>query len=277
MRVIYDAGANHGQNLPYYLLKANLVVAIEANPVLCDGIRSRYSEDIKAGKLLVVNCALVTKKESANEVDFYIHKKSDVGSQFLKPNEKEIVNFTKIRLPSKSLVDIIEEYGNPYYIKLDIENYDAIILSELFQNSIFPNFISAEPLASNEIVNILKHQGHYNCFKLVDGFSVVRRYKNKIIKNIDNANQTYSHPWSSAGPFGEDIDGCWMPEFLFNRMFFLEGPGWKDIHAKRVRKSEMNWIYIGGFLMILRYIPAYILKTIARIINKISYLISPVG
>ncbi len=277
MRVIYDAGANHGQNIPYYLIKADLVVAIEANPVLCDEIRCRYSEEIKSGKLIVENCALVAKSESFKEVDFYIHMKCDVGSQFPKPNGNEIVNYKKIRLPSKSIVDIINHYGQPYYIKLDIENYDAVILDELFLNSIFPKFISAEPLSSNDIINLLKYQGNYNCFKLVDGASVFRRYKNKIIKGIDNNNHNYSHPSGSAGPFGEEIDGYWMPGFLFKRMFFLEGAGWKDIHATKITGIESFWIYIGGSLMILRYLPAYILKTIARVINKISYLISPVG
>jgi hypothetical protein len=32
MKIIYDLGANNGDDIPYYLLKADTVVAVEANP-----------------------------------------------------------------------------------------------------------------------------------------------------------------------------------------------------------------------------------------------------
>jgi hypothetical protein len=39
--VIYDFGANNGDDIPYYLKKAELVVAVEANPSLCQKIEER--------------------------------------------------------------------------------------------------------------------------------------------------------------------------------------------------------------------------------------------
>ena len=36
MNVIYDIGSNNGDDLRYYLLKANKAVAVEANPMLCE-------------------------------------------------------------------------------------------------------------------------------------------------------------------------------------------------------------------------------------------------
>jgi hypothetical protein len=35
-KVIHDIGANNGDDIPYYLKKADIVVAVEADPVLCD-------------------------------------------------------------------------------------------------------------------------------------------------------------------------------------------------------------------------------------------------
>jgi len=46
LKVIYDFGANRGDNIPYYLMKSDRVVAIEANPVLCNIIRERFSDEI---------------------------------------------------------------------------------------------------------------------------------------------------------------------------------------------------------------------------------------
>lgn len=42
MSVIYDLGANRGDNLPYFLSRADLVVAVEANPALAREMNSEY-------------------------------------------------------------------------------------------------------------------------------------------------------------------------------------------------------------------------------------------
>jgi hypothetical protein len=55
-RVIYDFGSNNSDDIPYYLKKADLVVAVEANPALCNQIRSRFKIEISTGKLVVENC-----------------------------------------------------------------------------------------------------------------------------------------------------------------------------------------------------------------------------
>ena len=38
-KVIYDFGASDGRNIPYYLLKSDLVIAVEANPKNCEVIK----------------------------------------------------------------------------------------------------------------------------------------------------------------------------------------------------------------------------------------------
>jgi hypothetical protein len=45
-KIIYDFGANNGDNIQYYLLKSDLLVAIEANPELCDFIRKKFKQEI---------------------------------------------------------------------------------------------------------------------------------------------------------------------------------------------------------------------------------------
>ena len=42
-KIIYDFGANNGDDIPYYLMKADEVIAVEANPKLCDVIKNRFS------------------------------------------------------------------------------------------------------------------------------------------------------------------------------------------------------------------------------------------
>src|ERR1700733_12071289 len=116
-RVIYDFGANTGNDIPYYLKKADVVVAVEANPALCKSIESRFNHELSAGQLYVENCVLTDGIEA--DVDFYIHKRAHGGSQFPKPNDRDIDDFSKIRLPSLSPKNLIEKYGEPLYIKID--------------------------------------------------------------------------------------------------------------------------------------------------------------
>lgn len=141
-------------------------------------------------------------------------------------------------MPSKSVVDLVYQYGNPYYIKLDIENYDHVILKALFENNIKPPYISAES-HNIEVFLLLVGLGNYNAFKLVRGSSVSRIYKcHKIVTSSGNEN--YSFPHHSAGPFGEDINGHWMSKDVFFRVLGLIGMGWKDIHATNVCEPKLD-------------------------------------
>lgn len=229
-KIIYDVGANNGSDIPYYLLKADVVVAIEANPDLCEIIRQRFSAEIQAGRLILENC-VVTANENLSEVDFYIHKTYAGQSQFPPPSEATLPQFTKLKLPSKSILSLINTHGEPYYIKIDVEHYDAPLLNAIFASNLRPPFISAESHSIDVFVALVA-QGRYKAFKLVDGPSVSRIYKNRVIKSQSTQEPIrYSFPFKSAGPFGDDIDGKWMtPDHLFS-LLSSQGFGWKDIHA----------------------------------------------
>ncbi len=229
MKIIYDFGANNGDDIPYYLLKSDVVVAVEANPVLCDLIRARFTAEVKGGKLVVKNCVVVAEGESG-AIDFYIHKTNHVLSQLPPPSPSDAMNFDKVVLPSKTVSEIIKTQGDPYYIKIDVEHYDAQILRALFSTGIFPPFISSES-HSIEVFALLVAQGGYNAFKLVDGSSVSEVYSNRLITDSNGNQVRYSFPIHSAGPYGNDVDGAWMTADNFARLLALEGLGWKDIHA----------------------------------------------
>ena len=62
--VFFDIGANRGQNIDYYLAKADIVIAIEANPILINDIRDKHSKSIKDNRLFTENCVLTASKIS---------------------------------------------------------------------------------------------------------------------------------------------------------------------------------------------------------------------
>lgn len=237
-RIIYDLGSNNGDDIPYYLMKSDLVVAVEANPVLCCSIEDRFRKDIAEGAL-VVECCVLTSQSECSDTPFFLHKTNHVLSQYPEPSPTQLSEFEKVLLPSKSILSIIQAHGNPYYIKIDIEHYDAEILRCLFSNGLFPPFISAEA-HSIEILSLLVAEGRYDAFKLVDGQSVAEVYSGRRFSRAsDGSETTYSFPYHSAGPFGDDIDGPWLDANNFFSHLAFKGLGWKDIHATNIRAPAM--------------------------------------
>ena len=240
-KIIYDFGANNGDNIPYYLLKSDLVIAVEANPELCNLIKHRFNKEIEDRKLIVENCILISKISSPTN-KFYLHKERHLLSQFPKPEPESLYKFNEVTIISKNVIEIIKKYGEPYYIKIDLENYDHIILKEIFINNIKPKYISAESTFI-DIYCLMFLLGEYKSFKLVNGDNVQFVYEKKTIETF-NGKEEYSFPHNSAGPFGNDIKGPWISPENFFHLLAHKGLGWKDIHYSSIDRAEKNESYL---------------------------------
>lgn len=236
-KIIYDMGANVGDNLPYYLMKSDLVVAVEANPILCEKIKTRFAQEIDEGRLVLEQCILDISP-SQSRVPFYLHKERHVWSQFLAPAPDKRHEFDTLYLPSKHVIELINHYGAPYYIKIDIEHFDQHILRVLFENNIRPPYISAESHTA-EVFAALVALGGYKAFKLVEGISIPIKYKETHIDTLSGPS-TFSFLDDSAGPFGNDIHGKWFGIDPFFTLLRYAGLGWRDIHASHVDLPDPN-------------------------------------
>ena len=85
MKIIYDFGSNNGDDIPYYLLKADKVIAVGANPRLCEIIKERFSNEILGNRLILENCAITESHDET--IDFYLHNKYHVLSTLAAPSE----------------------------------------------------------------------------------------------------------------------------------------------------------------------------------------------
>jgi len=233
-KVIFDIGSNNGDDLPYYLKKCDRVVAIEANPALCEIIRKRFFSEIKTGRLIVENFVLTTDESASGVVCFHLHRTNHVLSQFPKPEKPE--DFERVFLPCLPLPDLIKRHGMPHYVKIDVEHYDAEILRAMFSRGIFPQYISTE---SHGVVPfcLLAGSGQYHAFKLVDGPTVAQKYHHYRI-TVGSTSEKYSFPNHSAGPFGEDLSGDWMTAEDFLKVIAMKGPGHWDIHASLLDPAD---------------------------------------
>lgn len=256
MRVIYDFGANNGDDVGYYLKKADLVVAVEANPDLCSVMMRRFSSFVESGQLIIENCVLSVDHDTT-DIEFYIHRRSHLLSQLPKPSDQQIADFTKVTLPARRPVDIIKQHGEPHYIKIDIEHYDHVVLRSLFDEGIVPPYLSVES-HSARVLGLLLSRAEYAAFKLVDGASVSEDYASAEIQNKNGLVERYAFPLHSAGPFGGDLKGEWLNPEDFVRYLGIVGFGWKDIHVSRTdspsphASMRLRHVVVGSALNALR-------------------------
>ena len=83
--------------------------------------------------------------------------------------------------------------------------------------------------------------GEYKSFKLVNGDNVQFVYEKKTIETL-NGKEEYSFPANSAGPFGNDIEGPWLPADIFFINMCNMQRDWFDIHCSRVDSADPLYI-----------------------------------
>ena len=278
MKAIFDIGANKGQNLNYFLEKADIVIAVEANKDLANKIKSDFKQFLDNERLIVENIAL-TDDENLRNIDFYVSKVNDVLST-LYPDD--LNKFKRQRVRSEKASSLINKYLKKYniteieYIKIDIESADKVILEDLLKNNILAKNLSLE-CHEPEVLKLLLNSP-YKSFKFVEGddlslkkdIEVITKFTKKKIINFDK---------DASGPYGDDIPGVYYDKKSILPYFFNNGLGWKDIHCSLAschtdnikfieKKYEKKILNSLGFTYHLKNLIPTFLMAIKRRIRK---------
>lgn len=232
-KTIYDLGACRGENLEYYLSKSDKVIAVEANPENCKIIKEKFFKEILEQKLILIN-GIVGVDPKINTEIFYVHKTNYLLGQF--PTPENPSNFQKIEVDYIDVLELIKIHGFPHYIKIDLEEFDHIVLKRILIQKIKPNYISSE-IKKIEDFLIFDKLKESCSFKIVEGHTVNLVYENFV----DN----------SAGPFGNDIRGNWISYDNFHKLlrYKLKQDGWLDIHSSFIDPSENTIFKIKYFFL----------------------------
>jgi FkbM family methyltransferase len=264
---IFDFGANRGQNLKYFLSKADKVVAIEAIPELCTEISKNFRAEILNGNLTIINA--FASNFGDGKTKFFVNKLNPELSTFQK--HKAIHNHSEYFVQNVKASDLINSLvkneDSIEYIKIDLEGADYMVLEDIFQHNITPKFISAE-IHHENTAQIIINNDNYCSFYISQAGKTYGIFEPKLFKFFrklfrikKNSKEFLS---TSSGPFGLDILGKWSDKKKIKRIVKLSGLGAKDLHGSktimRYRKTLPITIFVFYWQASLRKISIQVLK-----------------
>jgi FkbM family methyltransferase len=211
-QLIYDVGAHRGEDARFYLAKGFDVVAVEANPVLAAELRQRFASFIESGRLTIVEVAI--SRQSGHE-DFFINEQNSAWGTaspiWMKRNEQLGTASSQIRVSATTFGELLDLYGVPYYLKIDIEGADTLCLEALTPER-RPVFVSIESnkTAWLELVrefDLLQDAG-YTKFKVVSQRNVPQQRPTSPA--TEGIFVSHRFEWGSSGLFGNELPGKWL-------------------------------------------------------------------
>lgn len=235
MKLIFDLGANTGDNLEYYLLKAEKVVAVEANPALVQALSQRFSAEIKEGQLTVIGKA-ISDELSEKAVEFHVNL-DDSGHSSLVGPDGSGDRWESVFVETTTIAELVSLFGVPDYVKIDLEGLDAKILRSMFLAGITPRYVSAEA-HDPAILGMLDGFGCYQSFSFIEGSGLSAKFRGFRVTTKSGTQERIDFSEMSAGPCADDLPGPWYSSSNAHKFLALRGPGWFDIHASMERPSE---------------------------------------
>lgn len=231
---VFDIGHNTGQDTARYLkdtARQVKVVAVDANPVLMNASRTRFSKEAAQGRLILVAAGLVGVGSQEGPLQFWVNRKVDKFSSFkersgcrdsfgkyLEPTDDQAVIEKRRReicystlVPTRTCASLIQEFGVPSYAKIDIEGLDYTCVESIATLPVNqrPKYISVENVFPSS-VDLLVSAG-YGLFKAVNqlehGYKYLKSPKER----------------GHSGPWGE------------NALDYLTGTKWVDVEEMRNR------------------------------------------
>ena len=145
-RLIFDLGLNNGDDTEFYLKRGFSVVALDANPALCERAERRFQAAIGERRLKIVNAAIWGKSGRKN---FYINLDNDHWSSLDATwAARNASNCKEIAVECVTLGSLFSEFGVPYYLKVDVEGVDQSVIEQLCSSRALPLFVSVETAVS---------------------------------------------------------------------------------------------------------------------------------
>ena len=163
-KLIYDVGMHKGDDTAYYLRRGFRVVAIEPNPALVATASERFRREIEAGELKILNVGVAAEDR---ELPFWVCLiDSRLSSLYHDASLDDRYPVEEIRVPCRTFRSILDEFGVPFYLKVDIQGNDSLCVEALDPGDV-PKFLSIEfALWDAPLMALMRARG-FNRFKYI--------------------------------------------------------------------------------------------------------------
>jgi FkbM family methyltransferase len=129
MKLVFDIGANLGNTVKIFTEVSEKVIAFEPNPILIHGLKEMFKN----------NNVIVDVRGLSNEVGkkifniSYADSVSTFSQDWIHNSRfsKKITWGYPTEVETTTLDNVIDEYGIPDYVKIDVEGYEYEVISSL--------------------------------------------------------------------------------------------------------------------------------------------------
>ena len=150
--LVLDLGFHRGEDTGYYLAMNRRVVAVDASAELIAAGRERFAAALASGQLTLVHGAVVGAEQRAQQEELLFHphpQRSEWGSvdlRWVRRNAEAhgLPHAEPVRVPALSLEELVDRYGCPGFLKIDIEGADEAVLADLERLAVRPATVSWE-------------------------------------------------------------------------------------------------------------------------------------
>src|SRR5580700_2685478 len=154
--LVFDIGLNNGDDSAYYLHLGYRVVGVEANPLLAAQCTRRFENDIKQGRMTVVNVGVL---KEPGVFTFHRNLLEDGWSSFEPEKGGKGGDWEELDISCVTTLQLIAEHGKPFFMKVDIEGSDLQALQSLTPPTA-PSYVSLELHSDDPTVETLIGLGY---------------------------------------------------------------------------------------------------------------------
>lgn len=248
-KTIFDLGFHNGDDTGFYLSRGYRVISVEANPDLVRKGEERFKSQIENESLILINAAVT---ENVGKVEFYINtSRTEWSSCYLHMAESDGSISEKVSVDSVTLPHLIQIYGVPYYMKVDIEGFDLAVARQLGISECKPRYVSFET-SKRDYAGIFSYLyvAGYDAFQLINQSQHNLRSKPENL--VEGRDVDYQFSEFSSGYFGRDLpEEKWLTldDALTRYVYYKElkkwdnvelGVGWLDVHAVHDHNNSLR-------------------------------------
>jgi FkbM family methyltransferase len=245
--LIFDLGMHKGEDSEFYLKKGFRVVAVEADPELAASATERLARYVMAGQLKVVNRAIAPR---AGPITFYACETASIWGTIDKGwadrRARLGARVHEMTVDGIQFPGLLQDYGVPHYLKIDIEGADVFCLESLLEQPERPSFISLESAKTsladvNAEFSLLERLG-YKKFKIIPQHRITEQ--TLPFPAREGAYVEHKFRAGCSGAFGLELPGEWLSRDqaikqyrAIHRLYRLTGEGGVLTSASIIRSA----------------------------------------